>query len=51
MVKDSIPAFDGSLYFIHVVHLFCPDVGTLAQCFLVVNWAVALHKRFDFCDV
>ena len=47
MVKDAIPAFDGSLYFVHVVLLICLDVGLLAQCFFVVNWSVAFHKRFD----
>ena len=50
VVKDAIPAFDGSLYFVQVVLLICLYVGTLTQSFLVVDWAVAftLHKQFDF---
>ena len=48
MVKDAIPAFDGSLYFVQVVLLICLDIGTFAQCLFVVDWAVALHERFDF---
>ena len=51
MVKDAIPAFDGSLYFIQVVLLICLDVGTLTQCSFVVHWPVTLHKRFDFRNV
>ena len=48
VVKDAIPAFDGFLYLVHVVLLICLDVGNLAQDFLVVDWSVAWHKRFDF---
>ena len=48
MVKDAIPAFDGSLYFVHIVLLICLNVGTLAQCSFVIDWVVALYKWFDF---
>ena len=48
MVKDAIPACDGSLYFVHVILLICLDVGTLAQCRFVADWALAWHERFDF---
>ena len=51
MVKDAIPAFDRSLYFVHVVLLICLYVGTLAQYSFVVYWVVALHKGFDFRNV
>ena len=47
MVKDAIQAFDGSLYFLHVVLLICLDIGTLAYFSFVVDWAVALHEQFD----
>ena len=48
VVKDAIPAFDGSLYLINVVLLICLDVGNLTQDFFVVDWSVAWHKRFNF---
>ena len=48
MVKDPILALDVSLFFVHVVLLICLDVGTLTQRLFVVDWAVALHKEFDF---
>ena len=48
VVKDAIPAFDGSLYLVHVVLLICLDVGNIAQDFFVVDWSVAWHKWFDF---
>ena len=48
VVKDAIPAFDGSLHFVHIVLLICLDVGSLTKCSFVVDWVVALHKRFDF---
>ena len=48
VVKDAIPAFDGSLYLVHVVLLICLNVCNFAQDFLVVDWSVAWHKRFDF---
>ena len=51
MVKDTVSAFDGSLYLVHVILLICLDVGYLSQDFLVVDWAVAWHKRFDFRNV
>ena len=51
VVKDTLPAFDGSLYFFHVVLLICLYVGTVAQCLFVVHWSVALHKGFDFPNV
>ena len=51
MVKDAIPAFDRSLYFIYVVLLICLDVGTLSQCSFLTDCAVALHKGFDFRNV
>ena len=37
MVKDAIPAFDGSLYLVHVVLLICLDVGNFAQDFFIVD--------------
>ena len=51
MVKDAIPAFDGSLYFFHVVLLICLYVGTLAQGSFLVHWPVTIHTRFDFRNV
>ena len=48
VVKDAIPAFDGSLYLVHVVLLICLDVGNFAQDLFVVDWSIAWHKRFDF---
>ena len=51
VVKDAIPAFDGSLYVIHVVLLIYLDVGNFAQDFLVVDWSVARHEWFDFCHM
>ena len=51
VVKDAIPAFDGSLYFVHIVLLICLNVGTLAQCSFGIDWALALYKWFDVRDV
>ena len=51
VVKDAVWAFDGSLYLVHVLLLICLNVGYLLQDFLVVDWAVAWHKRFDCCHV
>ena len=34
VVKDAIPAFDGSLYLVHVVLLICLDVGNFTPDFL-----------------
>ena len=51
VVKDAIPAFDGSLYLVHIVLLICLNVGNFAQDFLVVDWSVAWHEWFDFCHV
>ena len=51
VVKDAVSAFDGSLYLIHVILLICLDVGYLSQDFLVVDWAVAWHERFDLRNV
>ena len=48
VVKDAIPAFDGSLYLVHVVLLICLDVGNFTQDLFVVDWPVAWHKWFDF---
>ena len=48
VVKDALPAFDRSLYLVHVVLLICLDVGNFAQDFFVVDWSVDWHKRFDF---
>ena len=48
VVKDAIPAYNGSLYFVHVLLLICLDIGTLLQCVFVINRAVALPKWFDF---
>ena len=48
VVKDAIPAFDGSLYLVHVVLLICLDIGNFVPDFLVVDWSVAWYKRFDF---
>ena len=51
MVKDAIPAFDGSLYFVHVILLICLDFRTLVQGVHEVDWAFALHELFDFCNM
>ena len=51
VVKDAIPALHGSLYFVHVVLLICLNIGTFAQCSFAIDWAVTLHKRFDFHNV
>ena len=51
MVKDAIPAFDGSRYFIHVILLICLNVDILIQYFVVNDWAVTLDKVFDFRNV
>ena len=51
MLKDAIPAFDGSLYFFHAVLLICLYVGTLTQYSFVEHWPVTLHKGFDFRNV
>ena len=51
VVKDAIPACDGSLYFVQIVLLICLNVSTLAQYSFVIDWAVALHKGFQFRNV
>ena len=51
VVKDAVSVLDGSLYLIHVILLICLDVGYLLPNFLVVNWAVAWYKQFNFRDV
>ena len=37
VVKDAVSALDRSLYLVHVVLLFCLDVGYLSQDFFVVD--------------
>ena len=51
VVKDAVSAPHGSPHLIHVVLLICLYVGYLSQDFLVVDWAAAWHKQFDFRNV
>ena len=55
VVKEALPAFDGSRYFVHVVLLICLDFGTLVWHSFVVEWVLALYKWFRFryveCEV
>ena len=48
VVKDAIPVHDGSLHLVHVVLLIYLNIRNFAQDFLVVDWSVAWHERFNF---